>query len=242
MKNKIKIIVIGILLLQSNLFAQKTETRSETWFQVYSNFRLSDKWGIVSDFGYRRKDDFLNTYFQGLARAGVAYYWQKHSFIVGFALFETENQIEYRPYQRLIISQSIGKLQIQHRYRFEQRFRNNATTEKLDFNYRFGYQINLQYPLIGKEIKPKIPFLIAQDEIFINFGKNIMYNYFDQNRILLGIGYQFTKEFSMNTGYQYQFLQQPNGIDSRHSHTIRLNAVFNFDFRKPKEEKPVETK
>lgn len=232
-----------ILLFATQIIRAQTSTnRSEAWQQIYSNFRLSDKFGIAADIGYRRRDEFIKTYFQGLVRVGGVYYWQKNSFIVGFALFQTENQMEYRPYQRLIISQSLGKLQIQHRYRFEQRWRTNAETDKLDFNYRFGYQINLQYPLVGKEIIAKTPFLIFQDEIFINFGKNITYNYFDQNRILLGIGYQISKELSLNAGYQYQFMQLQTGIETRHSHQIRINAILNFDFRKPKEEKTGEQK
>jgi len=55
-------------------------------------------------------------------------------------------------------------------------------------------------PLKGKQVAPKVPFVFV-NEVFINFGKNIVNNYFDQDRVFAGMGYPFTSHFNAQLGY-----------------------------------------
>jgi hypothetical protein len=220
---------------------------SQTWFQYFLNARLSDKWSGNFDAGYRRNDEFLNKPLQWLLRAGATYHISNDvSFTAGYAYFSlhtvtSKNEFdrsEHRPWLRFTVAQKFGKLQIQHRYRFEMRNiqKNDVNGLLDDYNsyFRAGYQLNLQYVLNGEKLGSGIFYLIAQDEAFINFGTNVL-NYFDQNRIYFGLGYGITKNTNFTLGYQYIYFQQ-NATTFANLNTLRINIIQNIDFRKPKEE------
>ncbi len=226
------LIVISIQIVVS----QTIESQTETWFQVFANVRLHDKWSVAADGGFRREENFVQKHFQNLSRIGLVRHFGQNSLTAGYAFFTTDGNIEHRAYQFFVTPQSFGRLQLRHRYRFEQRWRHQPKLDKFIFNYRFGYQINISIPLSGPKMAPKIPFLIIQDEIFFNFGKNITNNFFDQNRLLIGFGYPFSKVISATIGYQYNFVQRATPETYEQINCIRLNTILNFDCRKPKEE------
>lgn len=64
-----------------------------------------------------------------------------------------------------------------------------------------------------------------------NFGKNIVYNYFDQNRLFAGAAYQFSPESHLQFGYMNVFTQQASGNKYKVFHCIRAFYFHNFDFR-----------
>ena len=78
-------------------------------------------------------------------------------------------------------------------------------------NYTFRYQFILSYPISKPGANTKILLSIG-DEILINAGKEIVYNIFDQNRILLGTTFQLNNNFALTFTYNYQFksLNSPN--------------------------------
>jgi hypothetical protein len=45
-------------------------------------------------------------------------------------------------------------------------------------------------------LKHQLRFYSFSDEVMVNAGKSIVNNYFDQNRIFTGVGYQFTPQFN----------------------------------------------
>jgi long-subunit fatty acid transport protein len=90
----------------------------------------------------------------------------------------------------------------------------------------------LSIPLIGKEIKAKVPFVTLQDEIMINAGKNIVYNYFDQNRVYIGVGYAFSDDLSLQIGYSNIFQQKPVGNQFIVGHALRVSLYHSLDLRK----------
>lgn len=119
--------------------------------------------------------------------------------------------------------------------RLEERFRNRVVadqlTSKYDFNYRIRYNMAFTIPLKGKQLLPNTPFLFANNEVMINFGKQVINNYFDQNRAFLGVGYQFTSHLNAQLGYMYVFQQLPGGSEYLNIHAIRLFVFHNLDFR-----------
>ena len=46
-----------------------------------------------------------------------------------------------------------------------------------------------------------------------NFGKNIVKNVFDQNRIYIGLNYPMNKNLAFEAGYLNWFQQRPLGTD-----------------------------
>lgn len=230
-------IITLLILFSLHIFAEKIDNNSETWFQIFANAKLTDKWSIATDFGMRRQYQFLNEHFQAFARAGVVRQFGSNSLTLGYSFFETDKNPEHRLFQFFVIPQTFGIIQLRHRYRFEQRWRSQPEIDSYVFNYRFGYQVSINIPLKGRKIIPKTPFLIVQDELFVNWGKSVRNNFFDQNRILAGFGYQFTNYLTANIGYQYSFVQRATPETFNHIHAIRINVIFNFDLRK----KEVET-
>jgi len=121
-------------------------------------------------------------------------------------------------------------------FRVEQRFRRKSANGELidgyNFNWRFRYNVAITFPLRGNVVQAKTPFLFFNDEIHINAGKEIVNNYFDQNRLFVGLGYQFTSHLNAQLGYMYVFQQLAAGNKYAHINAIRFFVFHNLDFRK----------
>jgi hypothetical protein len=109
---------------------------------------------------------------------------------------------------------------------------NDELQEGYNFNFRFRYLLNLMVPLNREFIQPNTVFLAFNDEIHINAGKQITYNVFDQNRLFVGLGYQFTKGLNVQVGYMNQFQQLPSGNHFNSNNVLRLFVFHNLDLRK----------
>lgn len=75
--------------------------------------------------------------------------------------------------------------------RFNHKIANDALQDGYNLNFRFRYLLNLMVPLNLDFIEPNTLFFAFNDEIHINVGKQITYNLFNQNRLFVGLGYQF---------------------------------------------------
>ena len=110
--------------------------------------------------------------------------------------------------------------------RAEQRFNHRVQGDQLadgyGFNWRFRYNILLQVPFKGETVRPGVLNFALQNEAFINAGKQITYNYFDQNRFFVGLSYPFSKAFTVQAGYMNLFQQQAAGNAFVNNHTARL--------------------
>jgi hypothetical protein len=240
------ITIVAIVALFIGLKAQKeVVTKNEIWTHTFVNVRLNNKFSANVDIAYRSKNLFEATT-QTLMRVGLSYHIDNSMFFqVSMAYFKAYpaqngtndlNIPEIRHAQRLFVNSTKGIFQISQRYRLEERFiRKNNKDILLDsykFNFRFGYQLNVQFPFKGKKIEPKKLFGNISDELFVNFGKQITYNYFDQNRIFAGIGYQFNKAANLVLGYQYIYQQLSTGKKFISTNSLRIAFTYNFDLRK----------
>ena len=99
------------------------------------------------------------------------------------------------------------------------------------FNFRARYMIALMVPLTADAIAPGVPFAILNDEVHLNFGKEIVYNYFDQNRLFAGLGYQVSKSLNAQLGYMQVFQQREAGNRFFDTHALRLFVFHNLDLR-----------
>ncbi|TAE03882.1 MAG: DUF2490 domain-containing protein, partial [Bacteroidetes bacterium] len=146
---------------------------------------------------------------------------------------------EHRPWQQLQWTQDYVGFRTMQWLRFEQRFRekivNDEFSGQYNFNYRLRYNLALSVPLNSKKIQHKTWFLFANNEIFINFGQNIVYNYFDQNRLFAGISYQFAPHANIQIGYMNVFQQLASGDHFKNIHSLRIFVFHTIDLRKKKE-------
>ncbi|MBP6184848.1 MAG: DUF2490 domain-containing protein [Saprospiraceae bacterium] len=214
--------------------AQKTVSYSNhQWFQYYNELQLSKKATLYSDISLRRVHN-LNQWSQMTFRTGIGYpITNNFNGITGIACFtfyknDILSKIEFRPYQEINSKQKFDKFLIQHRFRIEFRyFReivNNEITENDSFNYRFRYRLFCSIPIIrfsDKNPEKKI-LLNFGDEIFVNTGREIIYNMLDNNRIILGPAFQFNDNLNISLTYTYQFGQRNNPSAYEHSDIIWL--------------------
>ena len=213
------------------------------WLGYLNQTRLSTKWGIWTDLHYRRTD-FAARPFQEFARVGLTYYLTDNVRITaGHALVRTHLhpsgiiRPEHRPWQQIWWTGRVSRLNTTQWIRTEQRFNHRIAGDQLadgyGFNWRFRYMILCQIPLWGAaNVRPGVPNFVVQDEAFINAGKQITANTFDQNRFFVGISYPFNKHLSGQLGYMNLFQQQPSGSTYTSNHTLRFFLFHTLDLRK----------
>ena len=224
-------IIILALLIRTIALSQehpkKTSYGNQQWLQYYNKLKLSEKYTLVSDASLRLKDYFAS-YNQALLRTGIMYNFRENiSVTCGIAStvsFNANkmNRGELRGWQELFLSSRISRLYLNNRFRLEERYFKNITNDNFDngynFNYRFRYRFFVSIPINNSTIKEKTLSVNMGDEIFINFGKEIIYNTFDNNRILLGINYHFNNKQFITLNYVNQL-----------THTKALNTYEKTD-------------
>ena len=221
--------------------AQKNVTYNNmVWFGDFTKAKLNDKWSIYFDFGFRRTE-WLNKWSQVLVRPGITYNLNSNvSATAGVAYFShySSNYFrpEYRGWQQLLFSETYGRVKVNHRLRTEQRFNQKVVSNELiyDYNYnnRFRYQLSFQAALNKKQIENNTLYFSISDEVFINSGKEISNNYFDQNRFAVGLGYKLNERLNIQMSYMDIFIQKAKLDSFENNNVLVINVYHNFDLKK----------
>lgn len=170
------------------------------------------KWGLQGDVQYRNWN-LIGDLEQLLLRGGVTYTPANvgAKFTFGYANIQTgkygqskSRTGENRIYQEALIPNFISKrIQITHRFRFEQRF-----VENQDFRTRYRYNLFLNIPINKPTIERKTFYLALYNELFINGERNIgngrRVELFDRNRSYAALGYVLFDQMRMQLGYMRQ--------------------------------------
>lgn len=211
-----------------------------SWFSVNTTARIADKWSITADV-HQRRNNFLSDASFHLVRAGITYHINEQlSVNAGYAhLWLALNYHDYanenRIYQQLQLSTKKGRLSILQRLRNEQRWQQRTLNGQKQDGYKFSdrvrYLLNLNISLSKDH---RIPSLVLADELCVQFGKEIVFNTFDQNRIFIGIKQSITKHLSFDTGYMLVNQQKASGSAYDENHTYRLFFYYTPDLRKKK--------
>jgi long-subunit fatty acid transport protein len=245
-KRVIGVLIILLVILGDVVIAQtkKSETREQTWFGYFNQTRFTKRSGIWVDLHLRLTSNFVEQANLNILRFGYVYYLSDqvrvtagYAYVTQYGLADGEPDVpEHRPWQQIQWMEKKNGFNMMQWFRIDERFRTKVIDDKLTdsytFNWRFRYNIALTFPLKGKVIQAKTPFFFFNDELHINAGKNIIYNYFDQNRLFVGLGYQFTSHLNAQLGYMYVFQQLPEGNKYANINAIRLFVFHNLDLRK----------
>lgn len=216
----------------------------QVWVGYISQLRLSKHWSVTTDAHIRTKEKFFTKFSTGVLRTGLIYHLNETlNLSAGYAYFhyypaddhQHVSQPEHRPYQQVLWNTNYSRLRLQQRLRLEERFRKKIKNdfelaEGYNFNFRARYQLLLSYPL-SKTSFNKFS-LYGGDEVLLNFGKRIVYNTLDHNRIHLGITYHPDKDDQLQVGYLYIFQQQSGGFKYRNIHVARIYYTHAIDLRK----------
>lgn len=234
------IIASLFILLSSAVHAQKTiDTQTNAWYMYFGNHRISEQWGIHTEYQWRRSG-LIEKWQQSLLRVGADYYTKSglqlsagYGWIVSFPYGEQPIAYkfpEHRIWQQLIMNQKTGRLYFNHRYRLEQRWLRNKVPhgehgyDNAGFNYRnrARYRFLVTVPLTNPELVDNTLFLAVYDEVFLGFGKGIGKNVLDQNRLFAALGWRFNKNMNVI---------KPDGERMERNHTLQLAFTYNLDFR-----------
>lgn len=202
------------------------------WLGYYNSIIINSKWSVNSDLQFRTKNE-VKDYSQALVRADVSYKLKDRLTIsVGFAHFryfltKEKTRGEWRPWQELKLTDKVGNCKLTHRLRVEQRFnktvKNSEATNNYQFNFRFRYRLDLRYPVIKEKETGNNLFLLVGNEVMVNAGNNINYNYFDQDRLYAGINYELNKKVSFQIQYMHIWQQASNGLTLYSNNVLRFN-------------------
>jgi Protein of unknown function (DUF2490) len=106
-----------------------------------------------------------------------------------------KNNDEFRLWPQLVLTQSIGKVKVEQRYRSEFRFTSNG------YRNRFRYRLGLSLPF-GKERNDYKPYQLSiTNELFFTDKEP----YFERNRIQMALNYKLSKQSAVQLGYLHQF-------------------------------------
>jgi Protein of unknown function (DUF2490). len=238
--------VCMISIVQGTLAQKNIMYDRQVWLGYNSQSRFSDKWGVWLDGNLRTRQDFFTNFYQAVARVGIMYNLNEATRVTaGYAFInyfpdeghKAVSQFEHRPWQQLHWQTVYNKKILAHRIRLEERYRrkvlNDSTlADGYNFNFRARYNLGFQVPLSKKGIAPNTFSFVVNDEVMVNFGKEIVYNYFDQNRIFLGFAYHPNANDQLQIGYMNVFQQLSAGNRYRNSHVVRVFFFHNLDLRK----------
>ncbi|HLK28766.1 MAG TPA: DUF2490 domain-containing protein [Puia sp.] len=228
-------------------YSQKqTSHFQQTWLAYLNQTRFSDKWGSWTDLHLRTRENFVDNLSQSIARVGLTYYVTDNTKLTaGYAyvsLYPWDNhknvtQPEHRPWQQIQWHTNYPKLKLMQWVRLEERFKHKIKNDDeladgYNFNYRLRYNFYLAAPLSRKPFAPGTFSFVFNDELHINFGKQVTYNYFDQNRLFVGFAYHTTKTDNIQFGYMNFFQQLPAGNQYKSIDVARVFYFHNLDLRK----------
>lgn len=245
---RIALLIFSSSFLFFSSFAQTktTEHLNRIWAGYFNQTRLSDKWGFWAEAQLRSKENFVEDLSQSLLRFGLTYYINDatkltagYGYINDFPGDNHKNisAPEHRIWQQLQWHTKYGKNRMMQWIRLEERYRHKIKNddELADgYNYSWRARYNLWYeiPFYKDGSAPNSWSFIANDEVHINFGKQIVNNYFDQNRFFVGLKWQTTKTTNLQFGYSNVFQQLAAGNRYRSTNVLRFSYFHNVDLRK----------
>jgi len=212
--------LLFILFLINILSVKSQDNGLGNWLIYFGNKNLNSKLNWHHEIQHRNYN-LLGELEQLLIRTGLGYdVNDKNNILLGYGFIDSRNRvretneiskiIEHRIYQQFISKQVVGKIKIQHRYRFEQRF------IKDDFKLRYRYFLSFKIPLLKTNKKY---YISAYNEIFINTNEE---NTFDRNRIYGGLGYELNSNIKLELGYMNQIFNN--------SSRDQFNVICFFNF------------
>lgn len=200
--NKVALVV----LLMLPLLTVAQDSNFGNWLIYLGNRQLNTKWNIHNEVQYRNYNA-IGDLEQLLLRTGLGYNLTENNnnILLGYGYILSENYVgdtddkvkvnEHRIYQQFITKQNVGRVKLNHRYRFEQRFIED------DFRIRFRYFLGLNIPVSKNENNRY--YVSAYNEIFLNTELSN----FDRNRLYGGLGYNLNESIRMEVGYMNQFFE-----------------------------------
>ncbi|WP_149303818.1 DUF2490 domain-containing protein [Pareuzebyella sediminis] len=214
---------------------------AQFWISTNNVFRIANRWAILNDIHIRRNNFLADSNFYFLRVGGQYYLNANLRLATGYAHlwltptgdwdnFQNENRI----YQQLSVSKRYERMNALFRIRLEQRFFNNVQDgQSLNDDFfvnRIRFLVSAGFPFKQDGATE----LILANEIHLNFGQDVVFNTFNQNRLTIGVKHKLSRHWKVDCGYMMVYQQLAAGNVYNLNHTLRLFFYGSFDFRKNK--------
>jgi hypothetical protein len=252
MKNNKKNI-IALVLLVGLLFSQFSKAQTKTsnndvWFHYVGKNMLTKKLSFTLEATMRYANGVSEKQ-QYFVRPSVDYQFTKkfngsigyshyNTYVYGSPALNKTDIPEDHVWIQGTFVHSKGNFKFTHRLRDENRFVGiavkNGTEYSIDhyeYRNRLRYMFLMNYTLTKKDDKVKL-FGIAGNEAFFNLGSNAGKTFFNQNRIIGGLGYNIDKNQQIQLNYIHQNIWNYTNTLQESNPTIRISYITNLDFSK----------
>ncbi len=197
------LIVATLLLATSTTFSQNNRTGS--WDVFALNAKIKKDWTLYLETQTRSQNTTSDFYYHEI-KGGIQYNLpHNNSLFLGTGNYVTypfpgnyhspATTKEYRLWEQFVFNNYIGRVQLEHRYRIEQRWVNGI------YSNRFRFRLNPIIPINHTKVIPSTFYATTFEEIFFTDKAP----YFLRNRFFIGAGYKFTKTFTLQGGFIRQF-------------------------------------
>lgn len=235
---------------EASPYDKEFKSSTEFWTGFYTKYRIKEKWFYYGEYHLRRRNNFVQDMGQVYLRFGMTYLANKQleltAGIVTPFYWAPEQDVEgqdnvvpqYRFWQQLVLVQPFERLKLYHQFRFEQRWKRDYIEDSpFKLTHRFRYKITAYYPINNYKLVNKTLFLSAYEEVFIQAGKSITYDYLEDNRLFLGLGYIVNENLQVQAGYTWTFRYAGGPNSFEHRHIPRISFYHNLDFHRKRLER-----
>ena len=210
---------VVFLSLSFGVLAQ--DVNPSVWTLHNGRYDLNDRFYLHSEVHFRFTDG-VSTFQQFLFRPQLSYILDDHLiFSAGYTYIHNypygevsipDDLSENNLWEEVIMDGKIGSIQFLHRIRVEHRWiddlvENNGVWEKEGtiFTNRIRYRLTAQYAINEKWT------LLVYDEFFAPLDLKTFEININQNWLFLGAKYKLNNSWSIQTGFQEQYLELSNG-------------------------------
>ena len=219
-----------------------TDRDNGAWLGLYTTYWFTKKWGYYGEYHVRRAD-FVNRMSKLYMRFGVNYKVDSHLRLTTGVVnrytwtdhpgspLEEAVVPEYRFWEQALFNAKYFGLKIYHQLRIEQRWRRSTKIAEPKYYYynRFRYKFLAYGPIFGPLLETGSLFFCFYNEIFMQAGEKVEYNYYEDNRAYAGIGYGLTDDVHLHIGYMKSF-GQLNAFEFRNHDIFRLSIYHKLSF------------
>ena len=216
------------------------------WLGSVNNIRFNERWGLVADFHYRTYDFMAHSY-QYITRGLVNYYFNEN-FTAGAGyghMWTGVYNTAAHPYsnedriaEQVQLNSKKGKFSMSNRWRLEQRWQQKIVNNEKTSDYRFTDRARYAIAFMYSPFKNKmLPSFTNYEEIMVQFGKEVVYNTFDQARFSFGIRQNITSRLNVDLNYMYIYQQQFSGNQYIQANTLRFYVNYNVGWKKNNDQK-----
>ena len=240
-RNKSVIIFLCCCISFAAQAQKQVSHQSLFWLASVNTIRFNEHWGMVADFHYRTYDFMAHPYYY-IARGQANYYFNEnliagfgygHMWLGAYTTAQHPYSNENRITEQIKLNSKKGKFSITNRWMLEQRWQQKIVNNEKTNDYRFTNRARYAFGCMYSPFKNKmLPSFTNYEEVMVQFGKEVVYNTFDQVRFSFGIRQNITSHINIDLNYMYAYQQLFSGNQYLQGNILRFYINYSVGWKK----------